>query len=102
MPKKIKPEFIVSVSYNGFDRIKDKQIIKFAKSCKGVEGGSGYGFGGRDISLYFKSEKAAENFRKSIKVQYSWVKAGRNSDIHVSTGDDFYTLKEYRNSVNAS
>jgi hypothetical protein len=51
-------EYILSVEYTGFPEDGDKQIEKIVgRGCDG----SGYGFGGRDMSFYFKTERGANS-----------------------------------------
>jgi hypothetical protein len=45
----------------------DTKMESLAKKYRGFIGGSGYGFGARDYSAHFKTEKSAINFLKHIK-----------------------------------
>jgi hypothetical protein len=60
---KMPVEYVLSVEYSGFPDEADRQIEKVVgKTCDG----SGYGFGGRDMSFYFKTVKGANGAKERL------------------------------------
>jgi len=70
---KKQPKFTVSVTYDGYDQILDRQLENVA----GRMGDSGYGFGQRDLDFDFVQLSAAERCEKRLRSYLRQVKKYR-------------------------
>lgn len=64
--------YVVSVKYDGYESDLDVKLIELAERNSGVETGSGFGFGERDISFDFFTAKGVKSFVKKANDRYSY------------------------------
>lgn len=63
--------FRVEISYDDYDWVLDDKLLGLAERNSGVETGSGYGCGERDISFDFFTKKGLKQFVKKAETRYN-------------------------------
>jgi hypothetical protein len=64
--------YTVTIIYGDYNQSLDEKLISLAERNTGEDTGSGYGFGQRDLSFDFFTEKGARQFVKKVRSRYGY------------------------------